>query len=63
MEFVAVAKLPEVVPGLGKSQAYEWVNEMYLDPEFAKGVVKPTGRKTFVRLDYLWRYMERLEIT
>ncbi|RYC97896.1 hypothetical protein [Facklamia hominis] len=42
------SKLPEVIIGLGKQQAQVYVREMYQDPNFSDGVIKPTNKTTIV---------------
>ena len=42
------SKLPEVILGLGKQQAQIYVREMYQDPNYSDGVIKPTNKTTIV---------------
>ncbi|KAA9296579.1 MULTISPECIES: hypothetical protein [Aerococcus] len=56
-----VSAIPEIFRGIGKQQAAKYIKEMYLNPEFTDGVIKPTQRTTIVIIsrfiDYL-RYMD-----
>ena len=52
------SKLPEVILGLGKQQAQVYVREMYQDPNFSDGVIKPTNKTTIVVIS---RFMEFLK--
>lgn len=50
--------LPQVIIGLGEEQAEKYVREMYRNPEFSDGVIKPTQRTTIVMIDRFFDFMK-----
>ena len=55
------SKLPEVILGLGKQQAQVYVREMYQDPNFSDGVIKPTNKTTIVIISRFIEFLKSKE--
>ena len=55
------SKLPEVIIGLGKQQAQVYVREMYQDPNFSDGVIKPTNKTTIVIISRFIEFLKSKE--
>ncbi|MCR8969302.1 hypothetical protein [Facklamia sp. 7083-14-GEN3] len=56
-------KLPDVILGLGKQQAAKYVSEMYQDPEFSDGVIKPTQKTTIVIISRFIDFLRKKDST
>lgn len=54
-------KLPDVILGLGKQQAAKYVSEMYQDPEFSDGVIKPTQKTTIVIISRFIEFLRKMD--
>ncbi|EKB54501.1 hypothetical protein [Facklamia hominis] len=57
------SKLPEVIIGLGKQQAQVYVREMYQDPNYSDGVIKPTNKTTIVIISRFIEFLKSKEET
>ena len=55
------SKLPEVILGLGKQQAQIYVREMYQDPNYSDGVIKPTNKTTIVIISRFIEFLKSKE--
>ncbi|MDK7187961.1 hypothetical protein [Facklamia hominis] len=55
------SKLPEVILGLGKQQAQVYVREMYQDPNYSDGVIKPTNKTTIVIISRFIEFLKSKE--
>lgn len=55
------SKLPEVIIGLGKQQAQVYVREMYQDPNYSDGVIKPTNKTTIVIISRFIEFLKSKE--
>lgn len=55
------SKLPEVILGLGKQQAQIYVREMYQDPNYSDGVIKPTNKTTIVVISRFIEFLKSKE--
>ncbi|WP_311432232.1 hypothetical protein [Facklamia hominis] len=55
------SKLPEVIIGLGKQQAQVYVREMYQDPNYSDGVIKPTNKTTIVIISRFVEFLKSKE--
>ena len=55
------SKLPEVIIGLGKQQAQIYVREMYQDPNYSDGVIKPTNKTTIVIISRFIEFLKSKE--
>lgn len=55
------SKLPEVILGLGKQQAQIYVREMYQDPNYSDGVIKPTNKTTIVIISRFIEFLKAKE--
>lgn len=55
------SKLPEVILGLGKQQAQVYVREMYQDPNYSDGVIKPTNKTTIVIISRFVEFLKSKE--
>ena len=55
------SKLPEIILGLGKQQAQVYVREMYQDPNYSDGVIKPTNKTTIVIISRFIEFLKSKE--
>ncbi len=55
------SRLPEVILGLGKQQAQVYVREMYQDPNYSDGVIKPTNKTTIVIISRFIEFLKSKE--
>lgn len=55
------SKLPDVILGLGKQQAQAYVREMYKDPNYSDGVIKPTNKTTIVIISRFIEFLKAKE--
>lgn len=58
---VKVSQLPDYFVGLGKQQVELYVREMYANPEFTDGVIKPTQKTTIVLLDRFISFLRYMD--
>lgn len=56
-EWVLTQKLPLVFIGIEKRNAEKLVSEMYKNPKFSDGIIKPTQRITLVNVDKFTEFL------